>query len=96
MQRMAWAAASGGAHGRRRGAALGRSLAWYTVALLGDVDWPARPDAVHHALDGLAWFYWDEGASEEGWVLRLAVEDSANGWAAAIAATDLLEDEEEL
>ena len=96
MQLIAWAAASGGAHGRRRGAALGRSLAWYTVALLGDLTWPARPDDVHRALDALDWFYWDEGAAEEGWVLRLAVEDPANGWAAAIGATDLLEDDEEL
>ena len=95
LQRMAWAAASGGAHGRRRGAALGRSLAWYTVALLGDIGWPAAPETVHHALEALDWFYWDEGEPEEGWVLRLAVEDSAHGWAAAIAATDLLEDEEE-
>lgn len=96
LQRMAWAAASGGAHGRRRGAALGRSLAWYTVALLGDIGWPAAPESVHHALEALDWFYWDEGEPEEGWVLRLAVEDPAHGWAAAIAATDLLEDEQEL
>ena len=96
LQRMAWAAASGGAHGRRRGAALGRSLAWYTVALLGDIGWPAAPESVHHALEALDWFYWDEGEPEEGWVLRLAVEDSEHGWAAAIAASDLLEDEEEL
>jgi hypothetical protein len=96
LQRLAWAAASGGAHGRRRGAALGRSLGWYTVALLGDLSWPAHANDVHHALDTLDWFYWDEGEPEEGWVLRIAVEDSANGWAAAIAATDLLEDEEEL
>jgi hypothetical protein len=96
LQRMAWAAASGGAHGRRRGAAVGRSMAWYLVALLGDVGWPAAPEAVRRALDNLDWFYWDEGEPEEGWVLRIAVEDPANGWAAAIAATDLLEDEKEL
>lgn len=96
IQQMGWAAASGGAHGRRRGAALGRSLTWYTVALLGDITWPAPPADVHTALATLDWFYWDEGAPEEGWTLRIAVEDPANGWAAAIAATDLLEDEEEL
>lgn len=96
LQRIAWAAASGGAHGRRRGAAVGRSMAWYLVALLGDVGWPASSDAIKRSLDNLEWFYWDEGAPEEGWVLRLAVEDPVNGWAAAIAATDLLEDEEEL
>lgn len=96
LQRIAWAAASGGAHGRRRGAAVGRSMAWYLVALLGDVGWPATPESVRGALEHLEWSYWDEDAAEEGWVLRLAVADPANGWAAAIAATDLLEDEVEL
>jgi hypothetical protein len=96
LQRIAWTAASGGAHGRRRGAAVGRSMAWYLVALLGDVGWPAPADVIKKALDDLDWFYWDEGAPEEGWVLRLAVADRSNGWAAAIAATDLLEEEEEL
>lgn len=96
LQRIAWAAASGGAHGRRRGAATGRSLAWYLVSLMGDVGWPAAPESVFDALESLEWSYWDEGAPEEGWVLRLAVADPANGWAAAIAATDLLEEEEEL
>ena len=96
LQRIAWTAASGGAHGRRRGAAVGRSMAWYLVALLGDVGWPASSDAIKKALDDLDWFYWDEGAPDgEGWVLRLAVADRSNGWAAAIAATDLLEEEEE-
>ena len=96
MQRVAWAAASGGAHGRRRGAALGRSLAWYLVGMLGDLTWPASPVATRDSLQALSWFYWDEGAPEEGWALRIAVEDRTHGWAAAIAATDLLEDEEEL
>jgi hypothetical protein len=96
MQRVAWAAASGGAHGRRRGAALGRSLAWYLVGMLGDLTWPASPVATRDALRSLWWFYWDEGAPEEGWSLRIAVEDRMHGWAAAIAATDLLEDEVEL
>jgi hypothetical protein len=93
LQRMAWAAASGGAHGRRRGAALGRSLAWHTCSLLADLRWPAEPDELGRALGELRWFRWDEGAEEEGWVLRLAVEDPIDGWAAAIAATDILEDE---
>ena len=96
LQRIAWAAASGGAHGRRRGTALGRSMAWYLVALLGDVRWPAPPEDIGAALDELSWFYWDEGEPEEGWVLRIAVSDPEHGWSAAIAATDILEDDEEL
>ena len=96
LQQMAWAAASGGAHGRRRGAAVGRSLAWYVTSLLGDVPWPSSGAEVGRALESLEWFYWDEGQPEEGWVLRVAVSDPANGWSAAISATDVLEDEEEL
>ncbi|MGH2754932.1 MAG: DUF6183 family protein [Actinomycetota bacterium] len=93
LQRMAWAAASGGAHGRRRGGALGRSLTWHTASVLADLDWPPEPAELHQALDAFRWFRWDEGAAEEGWVLRLGVADPEHGWSAAIAATDLLEDE---
>ena len=92
IQRMAWAAASGGAHGRRRGAALGRSLAWHTAAQLADVEWPVEGAELGRSIARLRWFRWDEGSAEEGWVLRIAVEDPDNGWSAAIAATDLLEE----
>lgn len=91
VQRIAWAAASGGAHGRRRGAAFGRSLTWHTLALLTDLGWPVEPDRLGAAAEELDWYRWDEGAPEEGWVLRVAVADPANGWAAALAATDLLQ-----
>ena len=94
LQRIAWAAASGGAHGRRRGAAYGRFMAFYTVATLGDLGWPAAPDDIAATAARLRWFRWDEGHEEKGWTLRLAVEDD-RGWAAAIGATDLLEEEEE-
>ncbi|MDQ3957455.1 MAG: DUF6183 family protein [Actinomycetota bacterium] len=93
LQRMAWAAASGGAHGRRRGAAFGRFSAWYTAALLGDLPWPSSAEAVGAAAARLRWFVWDEEAPEEGWVLRMAVESPADGWAAAIGATDLVTEE---
>jgi hypothetical protein len=96
LQRMAWAAASGGAHGRRRGAAFGRFAAWYATAVLGGLEWPAEPGDIARAASGLRWYRWDEGEVEEGWVLRLAVEHPADGWGAAIAATDLLEDDEDL
>jgi hypothetical protein len=95
IQRMAWAAASGGAHGRRRGAALGRFLAFYVCSLITGETWPVSPDALRAGLDDVRWYLWDEGdTAEEGWVLRLAFEH-ADGWAAAIAATDLLDDDEE-
>jgi hypothetical protein len=70
-------------------------MAWHTAALLGDVPWPAEPDRLAAALGQLRWYRWDEGQVEEGWILRLAVEDPDNGWAAAIGATDLLEEGDE-
>ena len=91
VQHMAWAAASGGAHGRRRGAALGRSIAWYAGAVLADEPWPGSPRDLGAGLERLRWYRWDEGAPEEGWALRLAVEDPGGSWAAAIGATDVLE-----
>jgi hypothetical protein len=94
IQRMAWAAASGGAHGRRRGAALGRFMAFYVTTLLADLPWPPEPSLLGKRANELQWYRWDEGDVEKGWVLRLAVADAEQGWAAAIAATDLLEDDE--
>jgi hypothetical protein len=94
IQRMAWAAASGGAHGRRRGAAFGRLLAWQVAALVCEVAWPPDPSALGSAMDELSWWRWEETTpSAEGWALHLAVADPAAGWAAAIAATDVLIEE---
>ncbi|MGH2816906.1 MAG: hypothetical protein ACRDJS_00420 [Actinomycetota bacterium] len=95
LQRMAWAAASGGAHGRRRGAALGRFMSWYVVSLAAGTSWPVEPDELAAAGSGLGFYVWDEGEVEKGWVLRVAVEHPADGWSAAIAATDLLEEDED-
>jgi hypothetical protein len=94
VQRMAWAAASGGAYGRRRGAAFGRSLAWHVGAQLADVPEDVRPEELGAALAELNWYRWDENAPEEGWVLRLAVEDRERGWSAALGASDVLGEEE--
>jgi Family of unknown function (DUF6183) len=91
LQRMAWAAASGGAHGRRRGAAFGRFAAWHVSALLVDQPWPPPLDRLGSAVNQLTWWRWDEDPAHEGWSLRLAVADERAGWAAAIAATDVLE-----
>ncbi len=90
LQRIAWAAASGGAHGRRRGAAFGRFSAWYATSVLCGYEWPVTEEELREASASLDWFLWDEGAPEEGWTLRLAVEDPRDGWSAALAATDVL------
>ena len=95
LQRLAWAAASGGAHGRRRGAAYGRFMALYTVAVLGDLGWPAAPDAVGETAARLRWFLWDEDSQEKGWFLRVAVEDPGAGWAVAINASDVAHEEDD-
>jgi hypothetical protein len=85
---MAWAGASGGAHGRRRGAAAGRYLAWWTVATLTDQDWPADPDVMGEAVSALVWHWFDDGSPETGWVLRLALTSPELGLSWAISATD--------
>jgi hypothetical protein len=80
---------------RRRGAALGRFLTFYVCSLVADEPWPVAPEALRGALDHVGWHLWDEGdVAEEGWVLRLALEHD-DGWAAAIAATDLLDEDDE-
>ena len=74
---LAWAGASGGAHGRRRGAASGRFGAWWTLAALGDLldDWPVPPDELGELAAELRWYRWDAHEPAMGWQLQLAVED---------------------
>ena len=90
LQWMAWAGASGGAFGRRRGGALGRFGAWWLVAALGDAldDWPLAPQAMGQLANELQWYWWDSGTQALGWQLQLAVELPAEGLAWAINACD--------
>lgn len=87
---LAWAGASGGAHGRRRGAAIGRFGAWWTIAALADLGehWPVDPGEIGDALAALEWSWWDAGEPRLGWELQLAVADPAEGYAWAISAHD--------
>jgi hypothetical protein len=87
---LAWAGASGGAHGRRRGAAIGRFGAWWTIAAMADLtdNWPIDPDELGDALTSLDWYWWDAGEPRLGWELQLAVADPAEGYAWAISAHD--------
>ena len=85
---MAWAAASGGAHGRRRGAAAGRHLAWWVTSVLADLEWPASPEEVGSAVGRFNWAWFDDGSATTGWALRLAIEDPAEGVAWAVSAID--------
>jgi len=81
LARLAWAGASGGARGRRRGAATGRDLAHGVVAALGG---PAR-------LAGLRWFAWDAGHPPTGWHCNIAIEDPASGTTTLLRAEDAIE-----
>jgi hypothetical protein len=87
---MAWTAASGGAHGRRRGMATGRFNAWWVVAAVAGLldDWPLPADEMGELVGELRWYGWDAGEPETGWGLRLAVEDPAEGRAFALLAAD--------
>lgn len=91
---MAWAAASGGAHGRRRGLAAGRHGALWALLNLTGIAEPALVvttdvlDEVGDVLPELRFHLWDDGAPATGWSLRLAVEDTTEGLAWALNAHD--------
>lgn len=87
---LAWAGASGGAHGRRRGAANGRFSTWWLLAALGDLHdvWPPSDDEIEELLAELRWYRWDAHEPEGGWRLQLAVENPGEGVAWAINASD--------
>ena len=92
---LAWAGASGGAHGRRRGAARGRFEAWWCAAALGGLDgpsevWPPDPDELGDAVADMGWWRWDGAQRPAGWFLGIAIDDPADGLAWALAASDHL------
>jgi hypothetical protein len=87
---LAWAGASGGAHGRRRGAAAGRFGALWLVAAMVDAvdDWPLPVDELGALAGGLRWWWWDAHEPVTGWQLQLVVEDPDEHLAWAISARD--------
>jgi hypothetical protein len=90
MARMAWTAASGGLHGRRRGMAWGRFAAWWAASALTGLldDFPPNPSELGDAIGELEWWAWELVGPDVGWSCRLAVEDPADGLAWAMAAVD--------
>ena len=90
MAAMAWTAASGGAHGRRRGMAPGRFAAWWAAAAISGLldHWPVPADELGDAAGDLRWYRWDAAEPVTGWSLRLAVEDTQRGRAWALSAVD--------
>lgn len=85
---MAWAAASGGAHGRRRGRAAGRLAAWWVLAELTGSEWPPVPRHLRELIDPLEWWVWSDLGGSTGWNLSLAVHSPSEGLTWAIAAAD--------
>ncbi|MGH8912147.1 MAG: hypothetical protein ACRDVD_06515 [Acidimicrobiia bacterium] len=85
---MASAAASGGAHGRRRGAAAGRFSAWWAANELTGLEWPPEPSELGQAISRLEWHLWSDGSPDTGWILRLAIESPAEGLSWALTASD--------
>jgi len=85
---MAWAGASGGAYGRRRGGPVGRFAAWSAAAAVAGLEWPAEPAELGAALDDLRWLLWRPRRETSGWQLYLAAESAAEELAWAIAAFD--------
>ncbi|HEY7440133.1 MAG TPA: hypothetical protein VIC35_12135, partial [Acidimicrobiia bacterium] len=86
---MAFAAGSGGTHGRRRGLATGRLDAWLALASLGGAgDEGLDGAAIAQATEHLEWVVFHPVHVSGGWGLHLAVSDPDGGIAHAVAAHD--------
>ena len=91
LELLAWAGASGGAHGKRRGLATGRSNAWWFLATFAGLqeNWPCDPDELGEVLAGMGFAVWSTDTSpSDGWNVRLLVEDTDEGLACAVSAHD--------
>src|SRR5262249_54877433 len=77
LARIAWAGSSGGRHGRRRGVATGRDLAWAAAGALARFEPGERidPSTLGDAISNLRWLVWNAPDASTGWQLRLAIED---------------------
>ncbi len=84
---LGWAAASGAAHARRRGAASGRFEAWWALSVISDLEFPPDPVELGEILAGYRWHWWSDG-DDDGWRLNLAVTDPEFGRTWAITAID--------
>jgi hypothetical protein len=91
MSLVAWAGASGGAHGRRRGMAQGRFSAWWLATAFADAldEWPLPPGTLLAEMEELQWFTWLTNEPALGWQLQLAVEDPFNDMSWAFTARDM-------
>ncbi|MEX2561913.1 MAG: hypothetical protein WD358_01530 [Nitriliruptoraceae bacterium] len=94
MRQMAFAAASGGVHGRRRGAAAGRAAAWWVAACATGLGFAPDPDELEFRLESLRWSVISRPSGAVAWHLGLALEDPDAGWVAIIDAYDRVPDDD--
>lgn len=89
MEAMAWAGASGGGHGRRRGTPSGRASAWWVLLeVLGHGEVPDDPSVLGEEADELRWVLWDPGDRVGGWNLHIGISDPDDGIAWVLSAVD--------
>ncbi len=86
--RIAWAGASGGAYGRRRGSPIGRFVAWWLGAALADLSWPVVPEDLEKSVTDLRWILWEPFSFTGGWSACIAVESPGSGLSWALEAVD--------
>lgn len=93
---VAFAAASGGARGRRRGAAAGRASAWWVARTAAGLDTATWSDASTDVLADELEFRLEDlelaalrPASAASWSLGVVITDAQAGWSAGISASDL-------
>lgn len=96
MALVAWAAAGGGAYGRRRGSPVGRFVAWWLVATLADLAWPVDGTDLGSAVSAMRWLVWEPSGVTGGWSACVAVESPATGLAWALEALDSHREEDVL
>lgn len=88
---LTWTGASGGAHGKRRGTATGRSDAWWFLATFAGIadEWPIDPDEFGEIVNDLSFYsFTNEQAPIGGWQLSLAIVDAEEGLSVAMRAHD--------
>ena len=88
---LAWAGATGGAHGRRRGAAVGRFGAWWLLAAITDQleHWPPSGAELGAAARSLSWWAWDAHEPDSGWRVRLVVSSVEDALSWVFSADDV-------
>lgn len=88
---LSWAGASGGAHGKRRGTATGRSDAWWFLATFTGLsdDWPCDATELGEVLASLAYYtFQHDHTPTGGWNISLVIADPEEGLAVALEAFD--------